>query len=410
MHFFDTILKQFDGRELSGVAYKDFNRKRKIIASLNTREDIAINEISELLNISFPKTTVLVNELIQEGFVKEVGKRSDGPGRKAAYYSLAAAPCYFLGVEIRKYKMSIGLMAFDKSMVASKLDIAFPFSDTKQALQHIVEQIKDFLDSVEVPREKIAGLGLSIAGRINVKTGEILSVYHFVDEPLKATLEEAFGLPVLVDNDSRCLAYGQFHFGCQGPENNVLILNLDYGIGLGIFVDKKPVYGASGYAGELGHVPIFDNEKICYCGKKGCLETEVSGMALIRFITEKMKEGISSSLQKVLADKTYLELEDVARAVQKGDSLAITSVAHIAGKLGKGLAVAINLFNPELIVVSGTMAAFGDSLLLPAKSAILQYSLNVISNDARLELSSMNDKAGLPGTCLLVRDKMLGMV
>ena len=395
---------------LSGVPYKIQNRKKRIISELSKKEEITINEIADLLYISVPTATEITMSLVEEGIVKDTGKKSEGVGRKAAIFSLADDSGYFLGVEIKKYKVNIGLMGFDKKMVASSLNIPFPFLDTRESLDAIIKDIQVFLESVQVPKEKIFGIGLSIAGRINVKTGKILTIYHFADAPVKSILEESLGLPVYIDNDSRTLAYGEYHFGVTAKEKNVLILNLDYGIALGIFVDGHPVYGASGYAGELGHIPIFNNEKICFCGKKGCMETEASGLALIGYITDKMKAGSNSSLQTVLNTKGYLELEDIVEAVKKGDNLAIEGITVLGDKLGKGLAVAINLFNPELIVLGGMISAVGEPLLLPVKTSIFQYSLSIVNNDTRLAISNINDTAGLPGACLLVRDKILGLV
>jgi transcriptional regulator of PTS gene len=395
---------------LTGIPYKIYSRKKRIISELSKKEEITINEIAELLNISVPTATELTFSLVEEGLVRDTGKKSEGVGRKAAIYALAKDSCYFLGVEIKNYKLNIGLMGFDKKMVASSLNIPFPFLDTRESLDAIIADIKLFLTSLEIPKEKILGIGLSIAGRINVKTGKILTIYHFADAPVKEILEKSLQLPVYIDNDSRTLAYGEYHFGLAGIEKNVLIANLDYGIALGIFVDGRPVYGASGYAGELGHIPIFNNEKICFCGKKGCLETEASGTALIDFISDKMKAGIASSLQPVLKSKGYLELEDIVEAVQKGDNLAIEGITLIGEKLGKGLAVAINLFNPELIVLGGMIAAVGEPLLLPVKTAIFQHSLSIVNNDTRLAISTISAKAGLPGCCLLVRDKILELV
>jgi predicted NBD/HSP70 family sugar kinase len=155
-----------------------------------------------------------------------------------------------------------------------------------------------------------------------------------------------------------------FISGYTVMKKNVLIVNIDYGLALGIFVNGQPLYGTSGYAGELGHIPIFENEKICFCGKKGCLETEASGIALIKLITDKMNAGSNSSLQAVINSKGYLELEDIVEAVKKGDNLAIEGITAVGEKLGKGLAVAINLFNPELIILGGMLSAVGEPLLL----------------------------------------------
>lgn len=393
----------------SGVALKIIHRKRDIINQLSLHEELTINEMSEQLNISVPTATELTLDLQKEGLIKDTGKKTVGVGRKAAIYSLTSDAAFFLGVEVKKYTLNIGLMGFDKKMVKTVTDISFPYQDSTESLTAMVAEINQFLTNLEMPAEKIAGLGLSISGRINVKTGKILTIYHFADAPIKEMLEEALNIPVYIDNDSRTLAYGEYYFGQSITEKNTLIVNLDYGIALGIFVNGQPVYGASGYAGELGHIPIFTNEKICYCGKKGCLETEASGVALINFITEKMEQGSNSTLQMVLKQKGYLQLEDVTHAVLKGDNLAMEGVSLIGEKLGRGLAVAINLFNPELIVLGGTLSAVGEPLLLPVKTSIFQHSLSLVNSDTRVILSTIHDKAGLPGCCRLVRDKVLDL-
>jgi transcriptional regulator of PTS gene len=408
-----TVFTHLRENELSGVAYKDQARKKRVVSHFTAKGESTIPELSDLINISIPKTTELIAGLLEEGLVMDTGRKTVGAGRKATIYSLNPESCYFLGVEIRKYKINIGLMSFNASIVESSLNIPFTYLDAKESLKAISEKIKKFLSKTKVPKEKIIGLGLSLAGRINVKTSNILSNYHFADAPVKSTLEEEFGMPVFLDNDSRTLAYGEYNFGKAGlpyPEKNVCVVNLDYGMSLGIFVNGLPVYGASGYAGEIGHIPMFNNQKICFCGKKGCLETEASGLALIDFINRKIKEGSSSQLQKVIVKKGFLELEDILEAVHLGDNLALEGVSEIAYNLGRGLAVAINMLNPELIVLGGMLSALGEPLLLPVKTSILKYSLGLVSNDTKVIVSSIDQQAGLRGCCLLVRDKILGLV
>jgi predicted NBD/HSP70 family sugar kinase len=405
-----THLKEM---ELSGVAFKDRGRKKKVISHFTGKGESTIPELSELLNISIPKTTELIASLADEGLVIDTGRKTEGLGRKAAIYSLNPESCYFLGVEVRKYKINIGLMSFNTSIVESSLNIPFTYLEAKESLNAIIAEIKKFLSKTKVPKEKIIGIGLSMAGRINVKTSNILSNYHFGDAPVKSTLEKELGLPVFLDNDSRTLAYGEYNFGRYGfpySEKNVCIVNIDYGMSLGIFVNSIPVYGASGYAGEIGHIPMFNNEKICFCGKKGCLETEASGLALIDFINKKINEGSNTRLQNVIDKKGFFELEDILEAVRLGDNLALEGVTEIAYNLGRGLAVAINMLNPELIVLGGMLSAFGEPLLLPVKTSIMQYSLSLVNADTKIILSTIDQKAGLPGCCLLVRDKILGLV
>jgi predicted NBD/HSP70 family sugar kinase len=406
-----TLFTQFkDEPGYSSVFFKGVKLKRRIVSLMSEKSEMTVNDISGFLNVSTPKAGELLSELVEEKLVKEIGKRSVGPGRKASLYSLRHDNCYFLGVEIKKYKINLGLMGFDKSIIKSKLDIPFLYQEAEESIVVIISLIQDFLKEIKIDKSKIAGVGVSIAGRINVRTSEILTIYHFSNAPVKAILEKKLGIPVYLDNDSRTIAYGEFHFGNRNQEKEVLVMNLDYGMAIGIFVNGKPVYGASGFAGELSHIPIFNNEKICFCGKKGCLETEASGIAIIEQITELMKNGSNSILKKNLNKKGFLELEDILHAVEKGDNLTLHAVSSVAEKLGRGLAITINIFNPELIIIGGALSAIGEPLLLPLKTSIIQHSLNLVNSDTRVVLSNLHYKAGLLGCCLLVRDKILGLV
>jgi predicted NBD/HSP70 family sugar kinase len=399
-----------NGRELSSVVHKDIKLKRKIFSLMSENTELTVNDIAEALNISTPKAGELLSVLVKEKLIRETGKRSAGPGRKASLYILRHDSCYFLGVEIKKYKINIGLMGFDKRIVKSKLDIPFLYQEAGESLKEIIQIINNFLAEIKIDRDKIAGVGISVAGRINVRTGEILTIYHFSDAPIKSFLEKELDMPVYLDNDSRTIAYGEFHFGNRKREKEVLVMNLDYGMAIGIFVQGKPVYGASGYAGELSHIPLFNNEKICFCGKKGCLETEASGYALIQKITDAMEAGSNSILKRVLDKKKFLEIEDILHAVEKGDNLTLQTISSIAENLGRGLAITINIFNPELIIIGGGLSALGEPLLLPLKTSIIHHSLNLVNSDTRIVLSNLHYRAGLLGCCLLVRDKVLGLL
>ena len=407
------LFSQLKEPTVSGVAYHDTKRKRNVIACFTTQGESTIPELSQFLNTSIPKTTELIAELLEEGLVIDTGRKTIGTGRKAKIYSLNPSSCYFLGVEIRKYKINIGLMNFNGSILQSSLNIPFRFLESEESLNAIIKEIRKFLSKTLIPKEDIIGVGLSLAGRINVKTSQILSIYHFGDAPVKAKLEEELGLEVFLDNDSRTISYGEYHFGVNDlpyTEKNVCILNLDYGIAIGAFSNGTPIYGASGYAGEIGHIPLFNNEKICFCGKKGCFETEASGLALIEFLMDKINNGSASRLQLALDKKGYMELEDIIEAVHHGDNLAMEGVAEVGYKIGKGLAVAINLLNPELIVLGGMLSAIGESLLLPIKSSVMKYSLSLVNDDTKIVLSTLGEKAGLLGCCLLARDKIFGLI
>ena len=204
------------------------------------------------------------------------------------------------------------------------------------------------------------------------------------------------------------MAFGEYSTGIVHEEKDVLFLNMDYGLGIGIVINGQLYYGKSGFAGEFGHIPFFNNEIICRCGKRGCLETEVSGTALTRIFKEKLTNGSSSILSTMKIDE--INFEHIIQAANNDDVLAIEQIAAMGEKLGRGIAVLINIFNPELVILGGSLAETGEYIRLPVKSALNKYSLSLVNNDTQIKMSKLGKQAGVIGACLLVRNRLLSIL
>ena len=401
------LFEVFSNDQASGVAYKNRLLKKLIINYLDVTGNVTIAELSKELNISTPKITNLIAELTEDGLIKDYGKVDSTGGRKASLYGLVADSCFFIGVDIKRYYINIGLSDFKKNLVIINEKIPYTLKNTVEAYQHLINIIKKFIDQLPVEKQKVLGMGINISGRVNQTTGYSYSYFHFHEEPLSQTIENEIGIRTFLENDSRAMAYGEFYCGAVSHEKNVLFVNMDYGVGLGILIDGKIFYGKSGFSGEFGHIPFFNNEIICHCGKKGCLETEASGIALLRNFKDKIEQGSTSSLIKKGKLMDELRVMDIVQAALDEDVLSIELIAEIGEKMGKGLAVLINLFNPELVILGGTLAQTGDYIRLPIKSALNKYSLNLVSSDTILLISKLGEKAGVMGGCLMARNRSL---
>ena len=401
------IIEVFSEDSTSGVAYKNRLLKRKIINYLDASGNVTIAELTKELNISAPKITNLLTDLIDDGLIKDNGKVDSTGGRRASLYGLVAESCFFIGVDIKKYEINIGLLDFKKNLVEIKENIPYQLENSPEAYQELMTIIKSFIEEISIEKQKILGLGINLSGRVNHTTGYSYSFFHFHEEPLSQTIKQELGILTFIQNDSKAMAYGEFCSGAVSREKNVLFVNIDYGVGLGILIDGKVYYGKSGFSGEFGHIPFFDNEIICHCGKKGCLETEASGNALIRNFKKKIEEGFNSSLAKKGKLMDDLRVVDIVKAAKAEDTLSIELIADIAEKLGKGLAILINLFNPELVILGGALAETGDYIRLPIKSALNKYALNLVSSDSQLVTSKLGEKAGVIGSCLMARSRLL---
>jgi transcriptional regulator of PTS gene len=393
---------------LVGAGGKKSDPKKVILGHFANNGNTTIPDLSKDLDVSVPKITSLVSELIQEGLIKDYGKIESTGGRKPNLYGIVPDSAFFIGVDVKQSHINIGLSDLQKNLVRISEKLPFKLDNTQESLEALCTYIQDFIAKLEVPADRVLGIGLNLSGRINYTTGHSYSYFHFDENPLAGVIQERVGIPVFLENDSRAMAYGEFCAGAVEEEKDVLFLNLDYGIGVGILFDGQVYYGKSGYAGEVGHMPIFDNERICHCGKKGCLETEASGWALTRMFREKLAEGSSSVITSVKGiNPDDITMDNIIEAALNDDVLAIELIARVGENLGRGIAALINVLNPELVVLGGSLISTGDYLYLPIKTALNKYSLSLVNNDSQLKMSKLGERAGILGACLLVRNRLL---
>jgi predicted NBD/HSP70 family sugar kinase len=391
----------------SGVVYKNRTQKKAMIRYIDQHGLSTITEMSHELKASVPKMTSLINELIAAGLIQDQGKLDSTGGRRASVYGLVSGACFFLGVDVKQYHINFGLMDFNRNMVIEKQKVPFLLENDPECLLRLIGTIEEFIETTGVHRQLILGMGINLKGRINLKAGHNFNYFHFHDEPLTDTIQKKTGIPAFLENDSRAMALGEYYNGVDANEKHIVFVNLDYGIGTGIIIDGNLYIGKSGFSGEIGHIPLYDNELLCHCGKKGCLETEASGYALLRKFKERIKKGESSSVLRDNKSPEDITLADVVSGAQAEDTLCIELLAESGEKLGKGLAVLINIFNPELMIIGGVMAESGDYIRLPARSTLNKYSLGLVNNDTVLKFSTMGEKAGVIGGCLNARNKII---
>lgn len=401
-----NFLSAIHATSLSGVAYKNIRLKKKILAYFATNGNCTIAELSKEFNISIPKINESITELIDEKLVKDYGKSTAGIGRKPNAYGLEANSAFFIGVQVGNDYLSITMINMKKEIVSFREDIPYLLENNEKSLNIICQEIKDFITKQNIKKEKILGIGINLSGRINYRTGYSYSYFNFYEDPLSQYFEQELGINTFLENDTKALSYAEFNSGIIKNEKDVLFINIDTGIGLGILINNNVYYGKSGFSGEFGHIPMFENDTLCRCGKIGCLETEASGHALRRIVITKIKNGSTSILSNNFENIDDIKLNDIINAAQKDDNLSIECVNEIGDKLGRGLAALINIFNPELIIIGGIIAKADDYLSLPLLNAINKYSLSIVNRDTKIVFSTNDSSAASYGACLLLRDRL----
>ena len=392
-----------------GLSHKNNLIKRNIIAYMVANDEVTLAELTKELKISIPTMTKLVQELVDENIVSDLGKVETSGGRRPNVYGLTCSTLYFAGVHVGRDHMTCVITDMQNNLVCELVYDDFELTDREQCLDTICNNIGKFLDECGCDRAKILGLGVCIVGRVNTSEGRSFHYFTSFDESLREIIESRVGLRVLVENDTRARCYAEYNFSRSKTESNVIYLHLGLGVAIGIVSDGKLYYGKNGFAGEFGHIPFFDNEKICFCGKKGCLETEVSGIAIEEKMNELVRNGANTILRKRYEAKEQIHINDIVNAACNDDNLSIELIEEAGEKVGKAVAFLINIFNPESVIVGGNLAAAGDYIMLPLKSATNKYSLSLVYKDTKFRVSKLGANANAWGVAMLMRNLIIGL-
>ncbi len=385
---------------------KNVQIKKDIINHFIANGNDTIAELSKELDLSVPTITKFIGELMDQGLICEYGKMQTTGGRYPNVYGLNPDSVYFVGVDMTRHHLNIALMDFKGDIVQSQLGIPFIYENTSEAFDTLCNHIQNFIDQTGELKEKIYSINLNISGRVNPESGYSYSSFYFSEQPVTEILSAKLDFKVGIDNDTRAMAYGEYMKGVVEGEKQVIFVNISWGLGIGIIIDGKLYYGKSGFSGEFGHFPAFDNEILCHCGKKGCLETETAGVAIHRMILERINNGESSILTEKVKDLNHLTLTDIINATNMEDPLCIEIVEQVGYKLGKYIAGLINIFNPELVVIGGQVSETEGFIMLPIRSAVRKYSLNLVNKDTRIVSSKLKQKAGIIGACMIARSRI----
>lgn len=384
------------------------NPKAMLLNLLSEQGSQTISELCQSMGYSTPFVTKLIKELMEAGLVRDIGKRDNYAKRAPRIYDLVPDAGYFIGLSHGSNTMDLAISDMCGNVVYEASDASFAYSDTKSCFEAFLDFVLQEIEKSGIEKGRFLEVCVNVGGRVNPMEGKAYSVFTCLEQPLAEALSEGLGIPTIIDNDSRSMAYGEHLKGCCKGVDDVIFVNLSWGLGIAIFMGGKLCLGKSGFSGEFGHMHLYANDILCHCGKAGCLETEVSGRAWKRKVKEALRVGKPSILsEKLGVPDGDIEQKDLIEAVRKEDVLAIGILQDIARELGKNLAGIINIFNPEMLVIGGELSVVSDYLMQPINMGIKKYSLNLVSADSQIVPSMLKNKAGVIGACLMARHKYL---
>ncbi|GAA4908814.1 ROK family transcriptional regulator [Mucilaginibacter defluvii] len=378
----------------------------EIIQHLYYGEQLSSAELSARIDKSIPLVTKAVNHLIEAGFVIEQGYAPSSGGRRPLMYSVRHDRLHIVTVAMDQLSTRIGIVDLLNNFVSPVEIISLNLQDNPQALNSLVSIINTHIEQSKVDKEKIIGVGIGMPGFVNVNEGINYTYLDAGNKSLTQYLADAVELPVYIDNDSSLIALSELKFGIAKSIKDVMVINIGWGIGLGMIINGQIFRGENGFAGEFSHIPIAEEGALCACGKQGCLEAEASLMAVAQKAIEGVESGQKSSLQHYITDDhSNLAVGNVLMdAANKGDQYAIELLSDAAYKIGRALSILIHILNPKAIVLSGRGVKVGKLLLAPIQQALNKYCIPRLAQGTELFISEIGFDAELIGAAILVME------
>lgn len=348
-----------------------------VLRTLFSHESVSRAEIARITNLTRTTVSDVVNGLLKEGLVNEIGRGESIGGKSPILLSIVPDSRYLIGLNLAQDKF-IGAIVDLRGEIKETVEIKVNDNDGDKALE-LVYQILDELIRKKI--KPIVGIGVGTPGLVNTREGVIVNAVNLAwkDLPLGALLEKKYKVPVSILNDSQATAIGEYVYGnSHALDENLIVVNVKHGIGAGILINGRLFQGDGGGAGEIGHVVVQENGIQCRCGKSGCLETVASARAVINQL------GVSSFEQALTEFSS-----------NNGNSKQI--ITNAGKYLGISLANLIGTLNIQKIVLTGDMTQLGETWLDAIKNSMQKASLEKIYEGTKIEIGNLDYRACILG-------------
>jgi glucokinase-like ROK family protein len=377
---------------------KNLNKHAIVDLIRFTPGGIARVDLARELGLTRAAITSIIDDLQSINLVREIESQHPG-GRRPIVLEINPDLGWVVGIDIGARHVRLVLADFSARVVL-ELDVPLDISRGVEACLPLVDfAYKKLLEDAHLAPEKILAVGVGVPGPVVQKKGMVSGppiMPGWDGFPIRDHLESLWGCPVSLSNDAELGALGEWAYGAGRGERNLAYIKVGTGIGSGLLLDGQIYRGATGSAGEIGHITLDEDGPLCTCGNKGCLEALAGGWALARYAIESVRKGTRTQLSDIKPIES-ISAADVICAAQSGDLLAQQIVINAGAHLGTAIASLVNLFNPSMVVVGGSVSQMGDLLLDPIRRTVQQRSLLVASKAVRITGALLGRRSSVMG-------------
>ena len=363
---------------------------------------VSRTDLARRSTLTKPTVSAIVEDLLARGIVQEVGygKTVASGGRRARLLEFNDASAAYLGICFGVETTTVGL-ADARGEIRVRREVATRHADPDATVAAAAALAEEVCDAAGFPRDRLQGVGVTVPGLVKVESGLVATApnLHWTEVPIRDMLAASLGVPVVVNNVTSASAIAESRVGVAKGVRSFVWAYVDSGVGAGIVIDGHVFSGTQGFSGEIGHCAVVAGGPLCSCGMRGCLETLVSGPAIVRAAEAALANGEQTSLRSV----SPLDQVAVANAARAGDAVALRIFASVGEHLGVGVSYLVNILDPQMIVLGGGVMEAGDLLLEGTRSSIGRHSLK--GSRIPVVVSALGDDAGLIGAVFAAIDQ-----
>lgn len=382
-------------------------QRNKMLSVIRSHENISRNDVKKIT--SYSMTTVLntVDELIHEGLVYEEICNDARIGRRPVWLRINPEGGYFLGVGFNRNAIYCVTLDFTGKLIyEAEQDIGLEEKVADTVLGMIKKMIYDAIAFLGEKSQKIIGIGVGVPGYSDINKGIAISYGHlqgWKNIPIKEIIENEFHIPCYMDNNVNVMIYAYKWLIYGGRCEDMLFVSIRTGARVIPIINNQPVCGTHGFSGELGHVKINGGSRICSCGRYGCLNSEISDVAIVNKIIDGIKVGRFREIaEKVQNDLDRITMTTFIDSVRAGHEDSLRLLEQVEGFIADVLSMLVNIFAPKKIILFGELAELGDILLDGVRKQVSRDIIKENNNGLKIMASEFGRNLGAMGAAALV--------
>lgn len=375
-----------------------------ILDTIRKEGPISRSDIAKLINISPTTVTSAVNDLIQEGYVREDGVGFSSGGRKPVLLRFNPNTRFIIGISISNSSIKISEMNLEGCINRKEIH-STNFSQGQDMIHLIIQIIKQFLESKE-NLQWCEGISIITPGIVDAKNGIISynSKLKLYDIPLKQMVEDEFGLPTFLDNDTNAYVLAENYFGSFKKYKDLVYITIGDGVGSGIMYNGQIIRGYKGSSGELGHTTIVRGGLKCECGNEGCLENYINWPAIYsKVVTALMTRGKETIIRNLIdGDINRVTPAVFVKALNEGDRLCYEIMEEIVSHLSTSITNIIHLLNPEVIILSGEIVQENSIFIDLLNKTVSKRVIPILKDEVNIQPTSLEAEFEMLGAASVI--------